>query len=86
MLCFHPVLFLKLRIGCTHCPFLGLLGRPMCSRWQNTTVRIQCLGICPSQTPHRAQYYSPDPSMIFSGVVACATEARFTSISIHPLA
>jgi mediator of DNA damage checkpoint protein 1 len=62
-------------------------------RWVDRSVVMGKLQSCVSllspvysdRHSHSEQYYSPDPAMIFSSVVACATDVRLSHLLAHHL-
>ena len=59
--------------------FIGPMDRSVAYVGENPTVS-SCIFYLPvSNRLYRPQFYSPDPAMIFSGVVACAAEVCLTT-------
>ena len=59
--------------------FIGPMGRSVACVGENATVS-PCISYLPvSNVLYRPQFYSPDPALIFSGVVACAAEVCLTT-------
>ena len=59
--------------------FTGPMGRSVACVGENATVSPCNFYFLVSNALHRPQFYSPDPAMIFSGVVACAAEVCLTT-------
>ena len=55
--------------------FIGPMGRSLACGGEKATVG-PCISYLPvsSHALYRPQFYSPDPAMIFSRVVACAAD------------
>ena len=59
--------------------FLGPMGRSVACVGENAAVSPWNFYLPVSNALYRPQFYSPDPAMIFSGVVACAAEVCLTT-------